>query len=58
MNMNDWGAVAIMVLAVASCTAITAVYQPQPDATSTCIRNGCTQADRVECLKVGKEAKP
>lgn len=58
MNMSDGAAMAIMVLAMASCTAATGYYGHQTtvaranaDPRTACVAAAWTQADRIECIK-------
>ena len=56
MTLSDGAAYALMVVAMASCTAASYFQpkEPQRDAKTECVKRAWTQADRVECLK----AKP
>lgn len=53
MNISDGAAMAIMVVAMASCTAASYFQpaEPQRDATTECVKRAWTQADRIECVK-------
>ena len=56
MSIGEPAAIAIMVVAMASCTASSYFRpaEPQRDAQTECVNRAWTQADRIECLK----AKP
>ena len=62
--MNEAAAIAIIIVAVASCTVATNYLaiekNKNDDPQAECVRRAWSQADRIECLKAvpPKESKP
>lgn len=53
--MSDWAALAIIVMSVASCTAVMSYSahdsRKNEDPVTACVRAAFTQGDRIQCLQ-------